>query len=82
MESAEKKDSGVAEQAKQFPERVREFYLDVRGEMRKVSWPARDEVFGTTVVVIASVFFFGMYLFAVDYLLQQGYTWVWNHFRG
>ena len=82
MEPAEKQENGVVAGAKQLPERVREFYQDVRGEMKKVSWPARDEVFGTTIVVVVSVFFFGAYLFVVDYALQQGYSWIWNQFKG
>jgi preprotein translocase subunit SecE len=80
--NAEKQENGLTERAKQLPERIRDFYADVRGEMKKVTWPARPEVLGTTVVVIVSVFFFGAYLFVVDYLLQQGYTWVWNYFKG
>ncbi len=49
-----------------------EFYGDVRGEIKKVSWPGRDEVRGTTIVVIAAVFFFGVYLGVVDYVLGLG----------
>ena len=34
--------------------------------MKKVSWPGRSEVVGTTVVVIVACFLFGFYLFVVD----------------
>jgi len=40
-------------------QRTKQFYLDVRSEMKKVSWPARQEVVGTTIVVVIAVFFFG-----------------------
>ncbi len=40
--------------------------------MKKVSWPARQEVVGTTIVVVIAVFFFGFYLGLVDYLLGIG----------
>ena len=60
----------------------RQFYLDVRGEMKKVSWPSRDEVFGTTMIVIASVFFFGLYLGLVDAILSQGFKVVLEKFTG
>ena len=50
--------------------------------MKKVSWPARQEVFGTTIVVVVAVFFFGLYLGLVDYLLSMGLNWVLAYFRG
>ena len=69
------------EQIKERAGRVAQFYRDVRGEMKKVSWPARQEVFGTTLVVIVSVFFFGFYLWVVDSLLQNGLKWVLDHLK-
>ena len=48
------------------------FFRDVWVEMKKVSWPSRNEVIGTTVVVIVACFIFGFYLFIVD----QGLAWL------
>jgi preprotein translocase subunit SecE len=42
------------------------FLKDVRSELRKVTWPSRNEVYSTTVVVIAATIFFGFYLFFMD----------------
>jgi len=61
-----------SEKIKTWAQQAKQFYLDVRGEMRKVSWPSRQEVMGTTVVVVVAVFFFGLYLGLVDYLLAMG----------
>lgn len=61
-------------------QRTRQFFHDVRGEMKKVSWPSRDEVRGTTLVVIAAVFFFGFYLGLVDYLLSIGLNRILTYF--
>ena len=61
---------------------AKQFYSDVRSEMKKVSWPARQEVFGTTIVVVVAVFFFGLYLGLIDYLLSMGLNWVLTYFRG
>lgn len=58
--------------AKDLTTRSTQFYGDVRSEMRKVSWPAKDEVMSTTVVVIAAVAFFGTFLGIVDYVLGLG----------
>ena len=69
-----------AEKIKDWASRSKQFYLDVRSEMRKVSWPAKQEVVGTTVVVIVAVFFFGIYLGLVDYLLARGLDRVLAYF--
>ena len=49
--------------------RVREFLEDVRNEMKKVSWPSREEVVGTTTVVIIASFIFAFFLYAADLVL-------------
>jgi preprotein translocase subunit SecE len=48
------------------------FFSAVWIEMKKVSWPGRPEVVGTTVVVIVACFLFGFYLFVVD----SGLSWL------
>ena len=69
-----------AEKIKDWTGRTSQFYTDVRGEVRKVSWPSRDEVVSTTVVVIAATFFFGLYLGLVDYVLGLGLNFVLSFF--
>src|SRR5436309_987926 len=54
------------EKVKGWIENTKQFYSDVRSEMKKVSWPGRQEVVGTTIVVIVAVFFFGLYLGFVE----------------
>ena len=58
------------------PQRVVKFYGDVRSELKKVSFPSRKEVYGTTIVVILTVFFFGVYLFFVDLMLKNAVEWM------
>jgi len=58
-----------------------EFVGDVRNELKKVSWPSRGEVYGTTIVVIFAVFFFGFYLFFVDLTLQNTIKKVYDYFQ-
>ena len=70
------------EKVKDWSQRSTQFYGDVRGEMKKVSWPGRDEVTGTTVVVIIAVFCFGIYLGVVDYVLGQGLDGLLSYFGG
>jgi preprotein translocase subunit SecE len=71
-----------AEKIKGWAESAKQFYLDTRSEMKKVTWPARQEVVGTTIVVVVAVFFFGFYLGLVDYLLDLGLRWVLTRFSG
>ena len=46
--------------------RVRAFFHDVMVEFRKVSWPSRREVTGSTTVVIVVVLVLAAFLFVVD----------------
>jgi preprotein translocase subunit SecE len=71
-----------AEKIKGWFENAKQFYSDVRSEMRKISWPARQEVIGTTIVVVVAVFFFGFYLGLIDYLLAMGLDRVIRYFSG
>ena len=50
-------------------ERARLFLSEVRNELKRVTWPSQKEVYATTVVVIATSVFFGLYLFALDSVL-------------
>ncbi len=72
----------TVEKVKDWSQRSTQFYGDVRGEIKKVSWPGREEVTGTTVVVIIAVFFFGIYLGVVDYVLGQGLDGLLSYFGG
>ncbi len=49
----------------------RAFLQDVRGELKKVTWPSRKEVYSTTLVVIATSIFFGFYLWGLDIVLSR-----------
>ena len=44
----------------------RHFLTEVRKEADKVTWPGRDEVIGTTTVVIVYTALVGAFLFLVD----------------
>jgi preprotein translocase subunit SecE len=68
------------EKIKDWAVRTKEFYLSVRSEMKKVSWPGRQEVVSTTVVVIIAVLFFGAYLGIVDAILGYSVNKLLNYF--
>jgi preprotein translocase subunit SecE len=63
-------------------ERVRLFLSEVRNELKRVTWPSQKEVYATTVVVILTSLFFGIYLFTLDYGLNSLVVWVFRKFGG
>jgi len=63
-------DSSLTGRMKAWPQRAKNFYNDVRTEMRKVTTPSRKQVQGTTTVVIITVFLFGLYFFLIDRVLN------------
>ena len=50
---------------------TRTFFTEVRNEMRRVTWPSRREVYATTVVVILTSAFFGVYLWGLDLAIDK-----------
>lgn len=57
-------------------EQLVRFFKEVRTEVKKVNWPPRKEVVGSTIVVIVSVFILSFFLGAVDVTLQKLVTYV------
>jgi preprotein translocase subunit SecE len=53
-------------------ERVREFAKDVRVEITRVSWPTREELRDSTIVVIATVILVAAFVGVVDRVLNLG----------
>ena len=60
--------------------RARRFLAEVRNEMARVTWPTRREVYATTLVVILTSIFFGLYLGTVDFILNSLIGWVYRTF--
>jgi preprotein translocase subunit SecE len=58
--------------------RTRRFLSEVRNETARVTWPSRKEVYATTIVVVLTSVFFGVYLWGVDLLLTAILGWVYT----
>ena len=56
--------------------RLRTFLHEVVVETKKVTWPGRDEVVATTVVVIAASFIFGIFLYICDLAFYRLVDWL------
>ena len=61
-------------------EHARVFLSEVRNELKRVTWPSQKEVYATTVVVILTSIFFGLYLFILDIGIDRVVTWIFNRF--
>ncbi|MCL5006503.1 MAG: preprotein translocase subunit SecE [Acidobacteria bacterium] len=58
--------------------RFTDYVSDVRAEMRRVTWPGRQEVYGTTVMVIITTFLFGFYFMLCDGAFSRLVTFILN----
>jgi preprotein translocase subunit SecE len=53
---------------------LKTFFSEVRSELKKVTWPPKQEVYTTTIVVILTTVFFGFYLYTLDVIMSQLFT--------
>jgi preprotein translocase subunit SecE len=72
--------NGLTASIKSWPERIKNFYSDVRTEMKKVTSPSFKEVQSTTVVVIITVFLFAAYFEVVDLVLGKAVDQLFRYF--
>ena len=49
--------------------KIREFLVEVKGELKKVSYPTRDETTGSTSVVVVFCLIMSLYLSFTDSIL-------------
>lgn len=61
--------SGEKEQS--FLQKTKQFFREVRIELKKVTWPSRKETLASTSVVLVLVFLIAVYLGAVDIILSR-----------
>ena len=51
--------------------RVTTFLSDVRGELRQVAWPTREELFGSVIVVFVGVALLAVFISICDFVLSK-----------
>ncbi len=59
------------ERMREFFEKTKQFFREVRVELKKVTWPSRKETIASTSVVLVTVFLVGFYLGIVDLGLSR-----------
>ena len=53
-------------------DKIVNFFLDIVREMKKVTWPKREELRESTMVVIVTSLIFAAFVFVVDKILSEG----------
>jgi preprotein translocase subunit SecE len=66
------------ENMKSWPTAIKDYYNELKLEMRRVTWPNRRQVEGTTLVVILTVFGFAAFFAVVDAVLQDSVVRIFN----
>ncbi len=79
MES-DKESNSIIARPREWYESTREFFRDTNAEMKKVTWPGRPEVVGTTVVVIVSTLIFAVYLWGCDLVFFKAINFLFTRF--
>ena len=70
--------NGVLSRPVEWWRNGRTFVTEVRNELKRVTWPSRKEVYATTIVVILTSVFFGVYLWGVDLILTKTLGWLYK----
>ncbi|OQA42614.1 MAG: preprotein translocase subunit SecE [Chloroflexi bacterium ADurb.Bin325] len=58
----------AAEARPRITDRIAEYLRDTRGELRKVSWPTRQQTINLTLIVLAVTVVMAAFLGTVDFL--------------
>jgi len=61
----------VTMKRKNFAGDIGRFLTEVWGELKKVQWPSREELYGFTIMVIVAIVAVGAYIGAMDAVLTR-----------
>jgi preprotein translocase subunit SecE len=76
----EKNNNAVIAKPREWWLSTRDFFRDTNSEMKKVTWPSRPEVVGTTAVVIIATLVFAVYLWGCDLLFFKAINFLFTRF--
>ncbi len=67
-------ETSVTAKASGWLQQSRDYIDELKKEMKMVSWPTREQVISTTMVVIAAIFAFAFYFWIVDLAIGRAIT--------
>jgi preprotein translocase subunit SecE len=56
----------------------KQFFSEVRGELRRVAWPTKTEVINSTIIVLIAVVFMTLLIFGADYLWAKAVLFLYD----
>ena len=56
--------------------RIKNYIGEVRAEMRRVTWPTRQELINASLIVVAALIFFGVYIAIIDNIVVIPLDWI------
>lgn len=62
---------GIIAKQKFFKASVSGYFSDVRNELLKVTWPTRQKVVRSSLVIIAMMIFFAVYISGLDLIISR-----------
>ena len=62
--------------------KISRYYTEVKGELKKSTWPKAQEVKNTTIIVIITVLIFSFYLYLCDMSLSTVLRVINSFFTG
>ena len=73
-------ENAIVAKPKQWVGSVTEFWRDTTTEMKKVTWPGRQEVVNTTVVVVIATIIFAVFLWGCDLVFYKMIDFLFTKF--
>ena len=67
----------MAEKKGNIFKRMIRFLKDVKAELKKVTWPTKNQAVKNTVVVLIFLIIIGLFVFLIDWLFQLGVGFIW-----
>lgn len=52
-------------------QKISKYFSEVNQELAKVSWPGREELYGSVTVVMILCITLSLFVFSIDYLLNR-----------
>jgi preprotein translocase subunit SecE len=76
----EETSNAIVAKPKEWVTATKDFWRDTTSEMKKVTWPNRSEVVGTTVVVLVATIIFAVYLWGCDVVFYKAIDFLFTKF--
>jgi len=73
-------ENAIVSRPKQWWLSTQEFFRDTNSEMKKVTWPTRNEVLSTTAVVIVATLVFAIFLWGCDVVFYKAIDFLFTRF--